>query len=387
MEASDSDATDNEKVFTPKSDTSTDNNATDTSITKVLIIGDSMTQGQEGDYTWRYRLWSWFRQQNLAIKTVGPYTGTMQPNPPSPLPDANVNADGGYATGVSPEFENDSYHYSGWGWAAWQMKDLISEAVATYQPDLVLCMLGFNDMGWGMSDAAGTAESIQLIVERARRVKGNVGFAVANVGQRRFMDGREDLVRNTDMFNGLLELAVGRLSERGSKVTVVRVREEYACEPGWCPAGYDGLHPNALGEWQIARAFSKALVDRFDIGREYLEVPKEIPPRVLPVPENFDVTWIPGKVTATWDKGMSRMSTSFSSDLSQCTEPTATMCRRGAQARLTGTIVPSQRSNGGLCGFLVAESSRFEFERRRARSRRVLGRVSSLLVIQRRRID
>jgi hypothetical protein len=34
----------------------------------VMIVGDSITQGAEGDWTWRYRLWEWFRDQNVKVR-------------------------------------------------------------------------------------------------------------------------------------------------------------------------------------------------------------------------------------------------------------------------------------------------------------------------------
>lgn len=36
--------------------TTTNHNEQRGASLKVLIVGDSMTQGQEGDYTWRYRI-------------------------------------------------------------------------------------------------------------------------------------------------------------------------------------------------------------------------------------------------------------------------------------------------------------------------------------------
>jgi hypothetical protein len=33
----------------------------------VMIVGDSITQGREGDWTWRYRLWQWFQEQGVAV--------------------------------------------------------------------------------------------------------------------------------------------------------------------------------------------------------------------------------------------------------------------------------------------------------------------------------
>ncbi|EMD66010.1 carbohydrate esterase family 3 protein [Bipolaris sorokiniana ND90Pr] len=42
------------------------------SVTRVLIIGDSITRSQEGDYIWRYRIWQWFHSSRVSVKTVGP---------------------------------------------------------------------------------------------------------------------------------------------------------------------------------------------------------------------------------------------------------------------------------------------------------------------------
>lgn len=33
----------------------------------VMVVGDSMTQGKEGDWTWRYRLWEWFNDQGVSV--------------------------------------------------------------------------------------------------------------------------------------------------------------------------------------------------------------------------------------------------------------------------------------------------------------------------------
>lgn len=40
-----------------------------------------------------------------------------------------------------------------------------------------------------------------------------------------------------------------------------------------CPAGIDGLHPNSLGDFQIARAYTQVLHDKFHYGAAPLEVP------------------------------------------------------------------------------------------------------------------
>lgn len=266
-----------------------------------------MTQGAEGDWTWRYRLWDWCRDQSIDIKFVGPYEGTQEtdsPSPPKPPslygtsdPPGEVRHHGTYAVGGSKDF--DSHHFSVWGRQAAATQDLIKDVISAHPTDLLLVMLGFNDMGWFVSDAAGTLESMQNLVKHAREANPRLKFVLANVPQRTYMEGREDLPANTDKYNELLLKAVPEWTSKQSPIHVAKLRESYVAED----ASYDGLHPNNLGDYQIAKAFSEALVEGFNLGKTPLSVPKHIPPRPLPTPSNLKVLESPGGVTATWDKG------------------------------------------------------------------------------------
>jgi hypothetical protein len=42
----------------------------------MMVVGDSISQGGEGDWTWRYRLWEWFKFQDVVVDFVGPFLGT-----------------------------------------------------------------------------------------------------------------------------------------------------------------------------------------------------------------------------------------------------------------------------------------------------------------------
>ena len=66
-------------------------------------------------------------------------------------------------------------------------------------------------------------------------------------------------------------------------------------------AAYDGLHPNALGEYELAQAFARTLVTDFNIGRHELSIPATIPPRLTPTPTNFTAVSAPSGVIVTWD--------------------------------------------------------------------------------------
>lgn len=66
-------------------------------------------------------------------------------------------------------------------------------------------------------------------------------------------------------------------------------------------AAYDGLHPNALGEYQLAQAFSRTLISAFFIGRSELAIPEDIPPRPLPTPSNIKAVSGLCGIVVTWD--------------------------------------------------------------------------------------
>lgn len=210
-------------------------------VIKVMVIGDSISQGREGDWTWRYRIWEWFREQDLPVSFVGPYTGTVpvdEPEPPRPppldseppRPPPPFRADGGYAVGVAPEFMANSSHFAASGQQANQAKHLIAEQVAAYEPDFCFVQLGFNDLGWFVSGPSDTLASVKYLVDQARSVKPDLKFAVANVPHRTDLRGREDLPLNTDIYNAMLARWIPGWSSPESPVALVRFCENYSCE-------------------------------------------------------------------------------------------------------------------------------------------------------------
>jgi len=207
---------------------------------KVMVVGDSISHGREGDFTWRYRIWQWFCSENVAVRFVGPYEGTVppdKPSPPRPPPLASepprpgvVRSSGGYAKGVSPAFLANCAHFSASGRQAMQAKGLVAEQIAAFEPDLCFVQLGFNDLAWWVSGARETLGSIRTLVEHARSAKPDLKFAIANVPHRTFLSGLEDLPAKTDEYNSLLAKAVSDWSTAESPVALVRFCENYSCE-------------------------------------------------------------------------------------------------------------------------------------------------------------
>ncbi|MFL4909038.1 phosphatidylinositol-specific phospholipase C domain-containing protein [Streptomyces sp. MMS24-I2-30] len=276
---------------------------------KVMVVGDSMTQGHEGDYTWRYRLWQWFREQHLAVDFVGPYDGTMTPDAPAAPTPARLQGEpepapapprtsGGYAKDAA-DFDSD--HFAVWGRQAAQDMSLIRAQVEKYRPDLLLVGLGFNDMGWFVSDAPGTLASMKSLVDEARAAKPDLKFALANVPQRTKIGGRDDLIANTDTYNGLLAKAVPEWDTATSPVRLVDWHGAYDCAPAGCPAAYDGLHPNSLGEYQIAHAFETTLHDEYHLGTGVSAVPGTGPARPTSTPAGVRATSADSGIVVTWE--------------------------------------------------------------------------------------
>ncbi|KFY44339.1 hypothetical protein V494_01523 [Pseudogymnoascus sp. VKM F-4513 (FW-928)] len=279
---------------------------------KAMVVGDSISHGHEGDYTWRYRLSQWTGTQNLEMTYVGPYKGTFPKSttsPPSPAPlkghsspaaTTDLTHGSGYAAGMSSDW--DTGHFAAWGRQAAQDKGQIQEMVATYQPDILLVELGFNDVGWFVSDADGTLRSMNELVGQARAAKPDIKFAIANIPHRTFIGGRQDLVDKTNQYNEMLGPAVAAWNQPSSPVGLVDLNGAYSCSPNdGCDAAYDGLHPNEFGEYEIASAFSRTLISVFGLGSSPLFWFGFIPERPTTTPTGFKVESLPLGIKVSWD--------------------------------------------------------------------------------------
>jgi lysophospholipase L1-like esterase len=283
----------------------------------IMIVGDSITQGHEGDWTWRYRLWEWFDNEGIAVDFVGPFIGTFPPDsdigpsaeamstmapPPGVPPTGPAITFGGYAVGVKKDF--DSNHFGAWGRQLALDRDLIHSMVQAYNPDYLLVLLGFNDLAWyPFFSSEDLLQNMESFVHQARTAKPNMKFLIGNIPQRLRIEARPELAIRTDKYNELLADAIPSWSTTSSPVALAKMRELYACDLDACPAAYDGLHPNVLGEYQIAQAFSRTLVESFQIGSSELVVPPvaDLPVRPISVPQNLTAVSNVTGVAVTWD--------------------------------------------------------------------------------------
>ncbi|MCP3821865.1 GDSL-type esterase/lipase family protein [Streptomyces sp. A3M-1-3] len=229
---------------------------------RFMFVGDSMTIGRAGDYTWRYRMW-----QHLCasfggpFEIVGPRTAVYDTFAEAPeAPDAPVSHD--YA---DPGFPPDARrHLAGWG-EGWQhMAPVIGETVATHRADILLVSLGLIDLGF-YTDSTETAANARRFITAAREANPHIRAVLLPVIPNVRAESDAPFAAECDRFNVLLAKAVADLDSPSAPLLLASRPEAYDIHRDT----YDGTHPNASGEHRLAGAFADALHQAWGVGGPY----------------------------------------------------------------------------------------------------------------------
>lgn len=239
---------------------------------KVLLLGDSVTQGSSGDWTWRYRLWQSLRAGPDPVDFVGPRHDLWD----------YVANHAGADEYLEPAFDQD--HAARWGMTLAHADTPADELVATYAPDVVVVMLGVNDLG--TRDPALVDQDTEDLVAAVRAVDPEVDIVLSTVTQTWF-EGATEL-------NDLLLDTAADLDSAGSRVLLARP------DRGYTRGGhtYDGLHPNSQGEVLIAAAVQSRLAE-LDIGSGASR-PTVVPPLGPRIPSRLTATLREGTASLSW---------------------------------------------------------------------------------------
>ncbi len=293
---------------------------------RIMLAGDSMTQGANGDRTWRYHLWNHLSPHVEELDFVGPYSdpasrdmilpvptaedeatpspdgdpaedyredgteqdGTEQdgadggapeaapsaPGPDEPSPEDGVVWPGADGDPDTAEYRNpdfDQEHNALWGRTLLDASSSIREDVRVHRPDVLCVMLGVNDLLWPV-----TMEEMEYrlrgYVEAAREANPHLRVVLAEALPIALAESDEGFALRVYAYNVLIrEVAADMSTERSPVISL-----DVAGGEDWDVASdtYDGTHPNARGEVKIAAAFADALAEGYGIGRAY--------PRPLP---------------------------------------------------------------------------------------------------------
>jgi Ca2+-binding RTX toxin-like protein len=202
---------------------------------KIMPLGDSITAGQHRvdptPGTYRIQLWDNFLVDGLSVDFVG-----GQSNGPSSLGDKDHEGHG--------------------GWTIDEITGLVNDGlIKTYQPDIVLLMIGTNSIRTGsVSEAyADLSKLIDEIVEQSPKTH----ILVSSVAPVDPLRG-ESRAKKTKQFNALIPDLVEDKVAQGKKVAFVNAGGSLTLKN----LVSDGVHLNAVGYNKVGDKWYNAIVER-----------------------------------------------------------------------------------------------------------------------------
>ncbi|MEV0777242.1 GDSL-type esterase/lipase family protein [Streptomyces sp. NPDC050428] len=225
---------------------------------RFMFVGDSMTIGRAGDFTWRYRMW-----QHLNASYGGPYA-IVGPRTGLYDSDAHPNAPVSHAY-RAPDFPAKAWsHLAGWG-EGWQhMAPVIRATVEAHRVDVLLVSLGLIDLGF-YTNSDQTAVHTREFIAEARAANPRVRIVLLPVIPNTRAATDPAFAAEVDRFNDLLAKTVADLDEPQSPLLPASRPASYDIHRDT----YDGTHPGPSGEHLLAGAFADAMHQAWGLGAPY----------------------------------------------------------------------------------------------------------------------
>ena len=199
-------------------------------IVRILPLGDSITRGTTGHWSYRRNLEAALVDGDCSFDLVGTEFGPAS-GPGAALADRDHEGHGGFRT--------DQIRAGLPGW------------LPGNEPDWVLLHIGTNDVLQGTSISAAITQ-IGLIIDILRDANANVGILLAQVIPNRPANEASVVALN----DGIATLAAQKHQPGTSPVIVVDHYSGYST----FTHNYDEVHPNDAGEAIMAQRWAQALL-------------------------------------------------------------------------------------------------------------------------------
>jgi lysophospholipase L1-like esterase len=200
-----------------------------TGVVRIMLAGDSITQGFDGDYTWRYRLYQELTRLQVPFDFVGPHT--------EPYGGSNTYLVGGW----------DTDHDAKGGTTLGAQNGNITRDMEAYRPDVLVALYGTNDLRLGVTPDQ-LMDRWREYVARARAVRPDVTLILGEVTSA-YAVGRSE---SNDKLNAL----AAELTTTESPVLVADLDSpEFDLQRDT----YDHTHPTPTGETLIAQRVAEQL--------------------------------------------------------------------------------------------------------------------------------
>ena len=199
------------------------------STTRIMPLGDSITEASSVQVSYRYWLWNTLRGTGYRdVDFVGSMHGISGSVP------------------ASASFDQDHEGHS--GWTANQLRDRVTAWANSYHPDVVLLHAGTNDIRAGQS-VSGTVAELGQIIERLRTANRRVTVLLCTIIPNAAQPSA------TSALNDSIPDLVDRMTRPESRVMLVDQAGGFDVNRDT----FDGLHPNQTGAKKMASRFYEAL--------------------------------------------------------------------------------------------------------------------------------
>ena len=213
--------------------------------TRIMPVGDSITQGGQGFSSYRYPLYFDLLADGFDIDFVGPRDFLNG----SDIPDATTYPD--YLT----TFDRD--HLAFWGQRTDEVGLVVRAAARDFQPEIVLIHLGTNDIGENGAAGVVAAEgNLRDIIADIRLEAPQASFLLARVipiGLGSIYGSNADQV---GPLNAAIDAVAAAMDTPESPVSIVDPHAGFSLTTMMQD---DELHPNELGEQHLANVWNASL--------------------------------------------------------------------------------------------------------------------------------
>jgi len=212
---------------------------------KVLPVGDSITLGKDGGVGgYRRVLYEWLIAGGYKITYVGKQNITRRG--PATCSDGSIPWHEGYGS-----FRTDMILNG--GTAEKQSSPPLTTTLANFKPDVVLLMLGTNDIiqGYQLDGLEAREEQILETIYAANPKAAVVVASIAPIKRAQWAEKEARVVA----YNMALAALVKKHAALGRKIAFADIHASLA-ERG---LSQDGVHPNAQGYAQMAQVFYRVL--------------------------------------------------------------------------------------------------------------------------------
>ena len=189
---------------------------------RIMPLGDSITEGKDGDATYRYFLWHHFQDQGLGVDFVGSKNGVRGDGLPK------------YA-----DFDQDHEGHS--GWTAEKMAQWADNFAQHAHPDIVLVHLGTNDVLRGRVNTS-TRDYLETIIGHLRVANPQVIILIAEIIP---IAGKTSQVQD---LNVMIRNLASETTTTNSPVIAVDQYTGFNINTDL----YDGVHPSESGYEKMA---------------------------------------------------------------------------------------------------------------------------------------